>query len=99
MEGEGEGGRRCTLVDIQPVSAIIAPEILENRVFDVAFRTHTTGEGLDHQHLCALVGVNIPHRDVRDCRRVCWGGDISGQRPDTHAARMIAVRILDEDVF
>lgn len=46
-----------------------------------------------------LERVDVPHGDVRDCGRICRRGNISGQRPDTHATRMVAISVFDEEVL
>jgi len=58
----GERGKRKKYTE--PVCTVVSPEIFKHRVFDVSCCACTAREGLDHQHLRALMDFNIAHGDV-----------------------------------
>ena len=59
-EAEPSGYVRLT----EAVGGVVGPEILENGIFDVADGTCSAWEGLNHEHLRALVDVDVAHGDV-----------------------------------
>jgi hypothetical protein len=52
------------------IGCIVSPEVLEERVLDEANSATSTRVRLDHQHLGALVDVDVAHSDIRDCSRL-----------------------------
>ena len=87
-----------TLINVQPIRTIITPEVLKRRILHISLRAIPAREGLDHQHLRALVRIHIPHRHILHRRRLRRGRDISRQRPNAHPARMVTVCVFNKDV-
>ncbi len=101
MEGKkrrGERRKRHTLIDIQPIRTIIAPEPLKRTIPHISLCAHPARERLDHQHLRALIRIHIPHRHILDPCRLPRSRDIRRQRPNAHPARMITVRVFNQHV-
>ena len=55
------------LIYVQGVGGIVGLEIFEYGVADVPVCPRASGPGFYHEHLCALVGVDVSHVDEFDC--------------------------------
>lgn len=60
------------MINVEAVSGVVGPEVLEDGVLDEADGAGAAGVGLDHEHLGALVDVDVAHGDVGDF--FCRGG-------------------------
>jgi len=57
LRGKGEGLTKA-------VRSIISPKILKHRILHITRSTRAARERLDHEHLRALININIPHRNI-----------------------------------
>ena len=75
------------MVDIQTVSVLVADEVLEDAILDVAVTT----VGLDHHLLVRVLSVDVGISDGRDSRP-------RAKRTDGTSSTPIAVNVLNEQV-
>jgi hypothetical protein len=80
LDGTRVGGRVAVpvLVDVERVGGVVGPKVLEDGVLHVASCSIAAGPGLNHQHLSALIDVDVAHGNVRNSgggvgSHICWG--------------------------
>lgn len=95
--GKGLVGRKSGShsSNIQPTGAAIRPGILKVRILHVSLRIRATRIRSDHEYVRALVQVDIPHRDIRDCGGIHRRLD----RKPMLTTNMVGVLIFEGDIL